>query len=119
MATRDDAMLERGAVQHAAPADARYELTLYVNGASDLSARAIANARHLCESRLAGRYDLRIVDLRDNPTAVHSHRLLAAPTLVKSRPLPERQIVGDLSRTDKVLVALGLPAAEFAPRRAG
>jgi circadian clock protein KaiB len=97
----------------------RYELTLFVNGASDLSARAIANARRLCESHLAGRYDLHVVDVRDDPAALVSNRLLAAPTLVKSRPLPVRKIVGDLSRTDKVLSALGLPADEVAPRTAG
>ena len=38
--------------------------------------------------------------------------LIAAPTLIRTLPLPERRYVGDLSRTDAVLVALGLPAAE-------
>jgi circadian clock protein KaiB len=99
--------------------DARYELTLFVNGASDLSARAIANARQLCETRLAGRYDLRVVDVNDDPATVLSLRLLAAPTLVKTRPLPVRRIVGDLSHTKKVLVALGLPADKPASRPQG
>jgi hypothetical protein len=36
---------------------------------------------------------------------------------VKSLPLPVRRIIGDLSRTEKVLQALGLPATrEDAPR---
>jgi circadian clock protein KaiB len=41
-----------------------------------------------------------------------SSRVLAAPTLVRSRPLPVRLLVGDLSDTTRVLQALALPAAE-------
>ncbi|MEY2475742.1 MAG: circadian clock protein KaiB [Actinomycetota bacterium] len=103
----------------ATPDEARYELTLFVNGASDLSARAIANARQLCETSLAGRYDLHVIDVNDDPAAVLAHRLIAAPTLVKSRPLPERKIVGDLSQMDKVLQALGLPVTATIARRVG
>jgi circadian clock protein KaiB len=85
-----------------------YELTLFVNGASDLSARAIANARRLCDDRLGDSYSLVVVDVRDDPGAVLQNRLLAAPTLVKHRPLPMRRFVGDLSHPDKVLLGLGL-----------
>jgi circadian clock protein KaiB len=93
-----------------------YELTLFVNGASDLSARAIANARRLCDTHLAGRCQLSIVDLREDPDGPVRNRVLAAPTLVRDHPLPERRLVGDLSRMDKVLVALDLPANGAGPR---
>lgn len=90
------------------------ELTLIVSGASDLSARAIANAKRLCEGHLAGRYHLAIVDLQEAPASVLSSHVLGAPTLVKTQPLPQRKFVGDLSHTDKVLVALGLPVPDAA-----
>jgi circadian clock protein KaiB len=95
-------------------AEAQVELTLIVSGASDLSARAIANATRLCEAHLAGRYHLAIVDLHEAPASVLSGHVLAAPTLVKTHPLPQRKFVGDLSRADKVLVALGLPVSDAA-----
>jgi circadian clock protein KaiB len=97
-----------------APDETWYELTLFVNGASDLSARAIANARRLCDTHLDGRCRLSVVDLQEDPAAVVSSRVLAAPTLVRNRPLPVRKLVGDLSRIDKVLQALELPAANAA-----
>jgi circadian clock protein KaiB len=93
----------------------RYELTLFVSGASDLSARAIASARELCDTHLEGRYQLSFVDVHDDADAVVRSRVLATPTLVKCRPLPERKFVGDLSHTDKVLVALELPVAKDSP----
>ena len=90
-----------------------YELTLIVSGASDLSARAIGNARRLCEDHLGANFNLTIVDLNEEPASILSGQVLAAPTLVLLRPLPVRKFVGDLSRTDRVLEALGfttLPA---------
>jgi circadian clock protein KaiB len=94
---------------------AGYELTLFVSGASDLSARAVADARRLCEAHLAGRYHLSVVDVHQDPAAVLASRVIAAPVLIKHRPLPERRLVGDLSRADKVLTALDLPVATDVP----
>lgn len=92
-------------------AESIVELTLIVSGASDLSARAIANATLLCETHMAGRYHLSVVDLHEAPASVLSGQVLAAPTLVKTRPLPVQKFVGDLSRPERILAALGLPLA--------
>jgi circadian clock protein KaiB len=95
--------------------DVVYELSLFVSGASDLSARAIANARRICEAHLSGRYHLSVVDVHEDPAALLGSRVVAAPTLVKNLPLPVRLLVGDLSQTEKVLAALGLPVVAEAP----
>jgi circadian clock protein KaiB len=102
-----------------APDDIDYELTLFVSGASDLSARAIANARQLCDVRLGGRCHLSVVDVHEDPDAVLRSRVVAAPTLVKNRPLPARKFVGDLSNTDEVLRGLDIVVAEDASRTRG
>ena len=115
MTTPHDATLRRFEEELAALDESDYELTLFVSGASDLAARAIANARKLCDVHLHGRCHLSVVDVHEDPAAVLSSRLLATPTLVKNLPLPVRRIVGDLSQTDKVLRALDLPAARNEP----
>ncbi|MGZ5372303.1 MAG: circadian clock KaiB family protein [Aeromicrobium sp.] len=119
MTAPHDATLRRFEDELAALDETRYELTLFVSGASDLAARAIANARRLCDVHLRGRCDLSVVDVHDDPTAAVTSRLLATPTLVKNLPLPVRRVVGDLSHTDKVLRALDLPAAREKPATAG
>jgi circadian clock protein KaiB len=86
----------------------RPELTLFVSGASDLSARAIADATELCDVRLRGRYRLSVVDVHEDPAATLSSGVHAAPTLVRPSPLPMRRCVGDLSDADAVLLRLGL-----------
>lgn len=91
--------------------ETRYELILFVSGASDLAARAIANATHICETHLQGRYQLSVVDVHEDLAALLTSQVLATPTLIRNRPLPVRKIVGDLSRTDKVLSALELSTA--------
>jgi len=85
-----------------------YELTLYVNGASDRSARAIADVRALCDLHLAGRHRLLVVDVNVEPAAFLRSGVLAAPALVRDHPLPTRRLVGDLSNAQKVLTVLDL-----------
>jgi circadian clock protein KaiB len=96
----------------ARPDNTWYEMTLVVSGASNLSTRAIDNTRHLCETHIEGRYQLSVVDLNEQPAGVLDGLVLAAPSLIKNRPHPTQRVVGDLSHTDKVLVALGIPAAD-------
>ena len=91
--------------------DPRPELTLFVSGASDLSARAIADATELCDVRLSGRFRLAVVDVNEDPDATRSSGVHAAPTLVRPSPLPMRRFVGDLSDADAVLLRLGLADA--------
>jgi circadian clock protein KaiB len=93
----------------AAAAHVTYVMTLFVTGASDRSARAITNARALCDTHLAGRHELAIVDLLDDLDIVRDTGVLAAPTLVVHHPPPTRQFVGDLSHPQRVLDALGIP----------
>ena len=85
-----------------------YLLTLFVSGASEISALAIGNAWSLCENYLAGRYRLQVVDVHRDPAKMLRHNVLAAPTLLRERPLPIRRLVGDLSDTGKVLAALDI-----------
>jgi circadian clock protein KaiB len=87
---------------------ARFDLTLFVTGASALSARAISDVRTLCETYLHDRYELHIVDVRQNPAVVTSRGVLASPTLIKDFPLPKRVLVGNLSNTQRVLQGLDI-----------
>lgn len=86
----------------------QFVLKLYVTGNRPLSTRAIANIRALCERRLKGRYRLEVVDLYQQPELAKSQRILAAPTLVKTLPLPLRRMIGDLSDVDRLEWSLGL-----------
>jgi circadian clock protein KaiB len=88
----------------------RFVLRLYVTGTTARSMRAIANLRRLCEQHLAGRYDLKVVDVYQQPELAAREQLLATPTLVKESPLPLRRLVGDLSDQQRVLAGLDLPA---------
>ena len=81
---------------------------LYVAGQSPKSLDALSNLRKLCERHLAGRYEIEIVDLVENPSAAQEDDVLAIPTLVRRLPLPLRKLIGDLSNTESVLVGLRL-----------
>jgi circadian clock protein KaiB len=90
---------------------AEYVLTLFVTGASEMSVRAIRNVRAICETHLAGRYALDVVDIHRDVTLMALHDVVAAPALVRLSPLPKRMLVGDLSDTARVLSALDIVVA--------
>ncbi len=94
----------------AAPAAApeRYHLRLYVAGQTAKSLAAVANLKRVCEQHLAGRYDIEVIDLLQNPKLAAGDQILAIPTLVRTLPAPLKRIIGDLSNTDKVLVGLDI-----------
>jgi len=92
----------------AKPQRGKYVLCLYVTGTTPKSTRAIANVKRICEEELKGRYDLEVVDLYQQPGLAKGMQIIAAPTLIRKLPLPLRRIIGDMSRTERVLVGLDL-----------
>ena len=86
-------------------------LRLYVAGTSERSARAIQNARQICEAHLADRYELEVIDIFQQPHRAKDDQILAVPTLIKRLPAPLKRFIGDLSDRDVVLVGLDVKRA--------
>ena len=89
----------------------RYVLRLYVTGLTPRSTRAIENVRKICDEHLAGKCDLEVIDIYQQPTLAKGDQIIAAPTLIKQLPLPLRRIIGDMSSTERVLLGLDLRRA--------
>jgi circadian clock protein KaiB len=51
------------------------------------------------------------VDLYEQKERARDDQIMVAPTLVRQLPLPVRRLIGDLSKTERVLAALDLPLA--------
>lgn len=86
----------------------RFVLKLYVAGSSPLSAQAIENVDSVCRECLGGRYQLDVVDIHQQPSALAEAQIVAAPTLVRLRPRPVRRLVGNLSNRERVLNGLSV-----------
>ena len=83
-------------------------LKLYVNGQTRNSRKAVNNLQKICEDNLYGRYSIEIIDLLENPQLAKEDLIIAVPTLIKKLPASVRQIIGDLSNTEHVLIGLDL-----------
>jgi circadian clock protein KaiB len=88
--------------------DARFVLRLYVSGMTGRSRQAIDNIHHLWEEHLAGRYDLKIIDIYQQPDLAKDEQVIAAPTLVKKLPPPLRKVIGDMGDPGRIMVVLGI-----------
>lgn len=99
----------QGATQSSARSNGNtYVLRLYIAGTTPRSMRAIVDARAFCESHLADRYELEVIDIYQQPGLARDEQIIAVPTLVRSLPPPLRRLVGDLSDVDRVLAGLEL-----------
>jgi len=85
-------------------------LRLYIAGEIPKAVTAYNNLKVICESQLKGRYVIEVVDLVKHPQSAHDDQILAVPTLVRKSPLPERNVIGDLSNAARVLAGLELVA---------
>jgi circadian clock protein KaiB len=83
-------------------------LRLYIAGQSTKSLAAISNLHRFCETYLANRHQIEVVDLLLNPELAEQEKIIAIPTLVRLSPEPVRRIIGDLSDTEKILLTLQL-----------
>jgi circadian clock protein KaiB len=86
----------------------RYILKLYVTGMTPRSAHAIENLQTFCEKHLAGRYELQVIDVYQQPELTRTEQIVAIPTLIKKLPLPLRRLIGDMSDEERVLVGLDI-----------
>ncbi len=91
-----------------AAASQQYVLRLYVAGMTPRSEQAIRSVTEFCRNRLAGRYDLQVIDLYQQPVLAKGEQIIAAPTLIKKLPLPLRKFIGDMSNADRILLGLDL-----------
>jgi circadian clock protein KaiB len=97
--------------KHTEKKDEVWNLRLYVAGQTPKSMEAFANLKKICEEHLAGKYNIEVIDLLENPQLAKGDQILAIPTLVRKLPEPIKKIIGDLSNTEKVLVGLDLRQA--------
>lgn len=83
-----------------------WHLRLYIVDQTPRSLVALANLKKICEEHLAGRHNIEVVDVRLHPEKSDEDRIFAVPTVVRKLPPPIRHVIGDLSRTEEVLVGL-------------
>jgi circadian clock protein KaiB len=94
------------------PAPDMWQLKLYVAGQTPKSLIACANLIQICEEHLGGKYCIKVIDLLVDPQLAKGDQILALPTLVRQLPKPVKQILGDLSDTERVLVGLDIKRLE-------
>jgi circadian clock protein KaiB len=90
------------------PDDEQYLLKLFITGTTPNCTRAIKNIREFCEANLDGCYELEVVDLYQHPEQASPEQIVVTPTLVKTHPMPERRLVGNLSDTARIMAGLDI-----------
>jgi circadian clock protein KaiB len=83
-----------------------YVLRLYIAGSTPRSRQAIVNVKKICQSCLQNIYELKIIDIFQQPLLAKKDQVFAVPTLIKKLPNPRRLFIGDMSDTDMIAAHL-------------
>ena len=89
-----------------------WKFALYITGDTVRSDSAISSVKQICNSYLGNDYEIEVIDLLEHPELARQHQILAVPTAIRTYPLPERRVIGDLSRTEVVVTFLELPTQQ-------
>ena len=82
-----------------------------MTGQTPRSLRSIENLRKPLREVLEGQFDLEVIDIYQQPALAAEGQIIAAPTLIKTMPLPLRRLVGDFSDQNRVVLGLDLKTA--------
>lgn len=88
-----------------------YRFRLYVVGGHVGSARAEPDLRLALDACLPEGYQLEVIDLRARPDLAEADKVIAAPTVLRLSPAPQRRAIGSLADANAVAAALALPPA--------
>jgi circadian clock protein KaiB len=91
----------------------RFSFRLYVAGHAPNGAQAIANLSAFCRTHLKDRFEIEVVDVFQEPRRALLDAVFMTPLLVVLSPPPTRRVVGTLSQTQALILALGV--APLAP----
>ncbi len=93
-----------------APAPNEWQLRLYVTDWTPRCVAAYRNLTRICHDHISDKCNIEVVDLLEKPELAREDQIVAVPTLIKKGPKPERVLVGDFSKTERVLRGLDIEA---------
>jgi circadian clock protein KaiB len=108
MTSKTETKKSSGSASLKAPPKNLIELRLYIAGQTPKSVAALKNLKKICEDHMPDTYELKVIDLLQQPQLARGDQIVAIPTVVKNLPVPIRKLIGDLSDTERVLVGLDL-----------
>jgi circadian clock protein KaiB len=83
----------------------KFEFSLYVAGPNPQSVKAVTNIKKILDE-FPGQYQLKVINIYEQPQLAREDQVIAAPTLIKKLPKPIRKFIGDLSNEQKIRMHL-------------
>ena len=84
----------------------KYHLRLFVAGNGSDTTEAINNLERINADNLSNSARIEIIDIKKEPDLALENMVIATPMLIMEAPEPKVTIIGNLSDTKKVLLAL-------------
>lgn len=91
---------------------AKYSIQLFISGETATSIKAKEMMNSICTDYLKGDCDIEVIDILEHPEKAEEEGIMAIPTLIRKKPLPEIRLIGALTIKTRVLTGLGIELDE-------
>jgi circadian clock protein KaiB len=87
---------------------------IFVTGLNSRNKELIATFRQVCDQKLVKQqYQIEVVDILKDHNDAEKNKILATPTIIRQKPLPERRIIGNFKENNKAVKALNFLTEDF------
>ncbi|MGR3318671.1 MAG: response regulator [Candidatus Anammoxibacter sp.] len=89
--------------------ETKLSLKLYIAGNTSGAIKTIDNVKRIFGKEVICKYELKVIDVINEPFFAKEDNIIATPTLASVNPDGVRMVIGDISDTEAVLNGLGIP----------
>lgn len=82
------------------------KLRIYITGKDPKTKKDVEHIKHILEERVSGQYSLEVLDVLENSRQALEDNIFVTPTILRSSPLPQKKIIGDIRVTGRMLQLL-------------
>jgi len=85
----------------------KVKFKIFIAGLNSRNRELISNFREVCATNLVShQHQIEVIDILKNMEATEAKKILATPTIIREKPLPEKRIIGDFRENSKAIKAL-------------
>ena len=90
-----------------------WEFDIYIAGHTPKSELTYNNLLSICQQYLGGKCVINVIDLSKNPRIAVEKQIMAIPTVIRTKPEPQRILIGDLTNIERVIAKLDIKSYQL------
>ena len=85
-----------------------WEFLFFVSDNTLKTEKMVSILEEICKEHLGDNYNIKVIDIQEDPVAGMKEGIIATPTLIKKHPEPVRRIIGEVQDKNRLVFILDI-----------